>query len=238
MSIFLSASSIADFIKCPQKVLYRRTKRVEEVPSREMIIGKIAHAAIEKGWSDRARAVEIVNYWSKSERLSAKDKNDLLFYVDMFFLNFRGLVGEKDEIEYNFKLSLYDDIYLVGKVDRISNGNLFDWKTGRVATKLSTDIQCIIYDYAYEKIFGKQAKSICLAALATGELIPYSRNDFYVKEVFDKIIPRMIKTIKNESYERLGMFNHSCFRCPYKSGCLSGMKGEEEYVLDSGVSPE
>lgn len=238
MSIYLSASSISDFIKCPQKVLYRRTKQVEQVPSREMVLGNIAHAAIEKGWSDRNRAIEVVNYWVKNESLPRKDRDDLLFYVDIFFLNFKHLLSDKDTIEYNFKLQLYDDVFIVGKMDRISNGNIFDWKTGKVPTRVSNDVQCIIYDYSYEKLFGKQANSICLASLSSGELVPYTRNDFYVKEIFDNIIPRMIKTIKNESYERLGMFNHSCFRCPYKIGCLSGIKGEYDNVLDNTVSPE
>ena len=236
MSIYLSASSIKDFIACPQKVLYRRTKPFPEVRSREMIMGEIAHSAIEQGWKSRERAYQVINYQYKKMGLNDKDRVSLEFYIDMFFLNFRDRLSDNDHIEYNFKFALHDDVFMVGKIDRISDGNLYDWKTGsRVPTKLGNDVQCIIYDFAYKKIFGKEANSICLAALATGELVPYVKSEMHTEQLFNKIIPRMIKTIKNESYEKLGMFNHSCFRCPYKQGCLGGT---ENYVMDSGVTPE
>lgn len=237
MSIYLSASSIADFIKCSQKVLYRRTKPFPEVRSKEMIIGTIAHRALEKGWKSKDRAYSIVHSEAKAEGLLKSDVVNLEFQMDMFFYNFKHLVKEDDLIEYNFKVALYDDVFIVGKMDRISMGNVIDWKTGRVATKLSNDIQCIIYSWSYNKIFENNPKSICVASLAKGELIPYVEDTMYVKEVFERIIPRMIKTIKTESYERLGMFNHSCFRCPFKVGCL-GREGVETYELDSGVYPE
>lgn len=239
MSIYLSASSIKDFISCPQKVLYRRTKPFPEVKSRAMIVGEIAHKAIEVGWSNKKLAYKVIEDGIEREGLSSKDRVDLQFYVDIFHLNFRHLLSKEDLVEYNFKISLYDDVFIVGKIDRISNGNLFDWKTGaKIATRLEGDVQCIIYDFAYRKIFGKEPASICLGALAKGELIPYRRDEFYVKELFDRVIPRMIKTIKNETYERLGIFNHSCFNCSYKLGCLGRGSGEEEYVVDNLVVTE
>lgn len=237
MRVYLSASSIGDFIKCPQKVLYRIKKPFPETPTKEMIIGKIAHSAIEKGWKDRKVAYSILHQEAREEGLTKSDITNLEFYIDIFFMNFSSLLGTKDHIEYNFKLPLHDDVFIVGKMDRISNGNVFDWKTGsRPPTKLSGDVQCIIYEYAYTKLFGKEPTSICIGSLGKGQLIPYTRNQMYVDELFNNIIPRMIRTIKNESYERLGMFNHSCFRCPYKMGCLG--KGSEEYVLDDRVVPE
>lgn len=230
MPIYLSASSIADFIRCPQKVLYRIKKTVPQVQSKEMIVGQIAHYALEKGWKDRDRAYEILKQESSRQELSKTDLTNLQFMIDIFFLNFKRLLGENDLIEFNFKLSLYDDVFIVGKLDRISGGNLYDWKTAsRLPSKLSNDVQCIVYDWAFQKHFGIKAKSISVASLAKGELIPYVEDKMYVKEIFDNIIPRMIRTIKNESYERLGMFNHSCFKCPYKSGCLERTNN----VLDS-----
>lgn len=221
MPVYLSASSIADFIDCPQKVLYRITKPFPEVKSVAMIKGTIAHYALEKGWNDRDRALHLVRQECKNEGLSKKDLTDLEFMVDIFFLNFRHLVKDTDLIEHNFKIPLHDDVFIVGKMDRISEGNLYDWKTGsKIPSRLSNNVQCIIYDWAFKKIFDREAKSINIASLAKGELVPYIKDDFYIKEVFNNIIPRMIRTIKNQSYERLGMFNHSCFMCPYKIGCL------------------
>lgn len=236
MSIYLSASSISDFIKCPQKVLYRRTKAFPEKKSKEMIIGNIAHSAVQKGWKNRDEAYSIVREEGKAEGLAKSDITHLEFLMDIFFLNFAHRLTDKDRIEYSFKIPLYDDVFIVGRMDRISNGNVYDWKTGsRISEKLWNDVQCIVYNYAYNRIFSEAPASICVASLATGELIPYSEDNKYTNELFDKIIPRMIKTIKTESYDKLGMFNHSCFRCPYKLGCLGGA---ENYVMDNRISPE
>ena len=60
MSIYLSASSIADFIKCSKMVEYRIKKPFPEVKSREMILGTIMHSVIEKGWEDRDKALELL----------------------------------------------------------------------------------------------------------------------------------------------------------------------------------
>lgn len=235
MPVYLSASSISDFIKCPQRVLYRFKKTVPEVPSRGMIIGRIVHQAIEKGWRDKKHAYSILHAGIKEEGLKTADTINMEFMIDIFFLNFKDKLGDKDLIEYNFKLPLYDDVFIVGKMDRITQGNLIDWKTtSNLPSRLGNDVQCIIYDWAYRKLFGKEPASICVAGLSTGKLIPYREETLYVKELFDNIIPRMIRTIRHETYERLGVFNHSCYLCPYKAGCLGG----GEYVLDNSVSPE
>ncbi len=236
MSIYLSASSIADYIKCQQKVLYRFTKPFPEVFSKDATIGKIVHLAIEKHWNDRTQAIELVKQESKKYGLYSADRNKMEYQLDLFFLNFAHRLQEDDLIEYHFKFPLYDDVSLVGKIDRISNGNLYDWKTGIVSKYLGGDVQCIIYEYAYQKIFGKDPTSINLGALASGQLVPYVRNELAIKEVFENVIPNMIRTVRNGTYYRQGIFNHSCYRCPFKIGCLGN--GGEENVLDSGVTPE
>lgn len=229
MPVFLSASSISDFIKCPRKVMYRVKKTVTVEESKEMKMGSTIHLAIEKGWRSRDEAYKILHTDGKQRGLAKADIYNMEFLIDMFFLNFQPRLRENDLIEHFFKVPLYDDVFVVGKMDRISEGEIYDWKSGQTATNLAYDVQCILYDWAYKKEFGKSAKSICIASLKKGELIPYHRDDLYVDEVFNKIIPRMIRTIKNETWdERLGLFNHSCFRCPYKVGCL-----ERENVLDS-----
>lgn len=234
MPIYLSASSINDFIKCPQKVLYRIKKTVPQVMSKEMIVGVIAHSAIEKGWKDKQIALSIVETEAKKNKLLRGDKTNLSFMMDIFFLNFQHKLGEKDLIEYNFKIPLHDDVFIVGKMDRISSGNIYDWKSGRVPGRLGNDVQCIIYEWAFRKIFGDRPKSVHVASLSTGELIPYYRDELCYSTLFEKVIPRMITVVRHDEYERTGMFNHSCFRCPYKAGCLEG----DDYVLDNSISPE
>lgn len=225
MTLFLSASSISDFIQCSQKVKYRFSKTLQ-IPTKGMTIGRIAHEAVEKGWNDKTVAYEIVRRLGDANDLSHSDIGNMEFFMDIFHLNFKSLLTHYDLIEYSFKLPLYDDVFIVGKMDRVSNGNVFDWKTSsRISKRLDNDVQCIIYDYAYNRIFGERAKSINVCSLSKGNLVPYIAKEIYVNEVFDNIIPRMIRTVRNDSFERTGMFNHSCFMCPYKQVCLG--KGVE-----------
>ena len=108
-----------------------------------------------------------------------------------------------------------------------------DWKSGRVAKNLEGDVQSIIYDYAFTKLFGRPPVSLCIASLQQGQLIPYTKNELFTKELFNAIIPKMIKTIKSDDYEKLGLFTHGCFRCQYKIGCLG-----DNYVVDSADPSE
>lgn len=228
MSIYISASSIKEFIQCPQKVLYRITKPFPVLESKEMVIGKAVHSIFEKGWTDREKALEVMKQEIDRYKLGKADATNLSFYVDLFFLNFRHMLHEDDQIEYSFKIPIQDNVFLVGKMDRISRGNIFDWKSGgKLPKSISNDVQCMIYDFAYRAIFNKEPSSVCLVGLGEGRLVPFTKNEVFYRELFTSIIPRMIKTIKSESYERLGMFNHGCFRCQYKQGCLGKVEVDE-----------
>jgi CRISPR/Cas system-associated exonuclease Cas4 (RecB family) len=220
MSIYLSASSIRDYISCPQKVLYRLKKPFPISLSPEMIMGEIVHKVIEKAWDNRDEANKLFLELSNEAKMSTSTIRNYSFRLDLFFLNFRDYLGAEDTVEYSFKLPLYSDIFLVGKMDRISKGRVFDWKTGKVFKTTFKDVQCIIYEYAYEQLFNSKPVEINLASMADGKIYPYIRNNFYVETLFQKVIPGMIKTIKDESYTRLGVFDNSCFKCPYRVGCL------------------
>lgn len=237
MSIYLSASSIKDFIRCSQKVKYRFSKEVTEIPSTEMTIGKIVHSIIEKAWNNPSIARQMIEDGIIDNNLSEEAYQRIDKYVEIFFSKFQYLLKDQDPVELNFKIPIFDGIFLVGKIDRIVNsGTIVDWKTGTIRSKkLSNDPQCMIYSFAYNKLYGAPPDNVYLASLSTGELIPYVENQAYVNELFRNIIPKMIKTVKDQSYEKSGMFNGSCFRCPYRVGCL---KNGGEDVMDSTVSPE
>lgn len=231
MSIYLSYSSISDFIRCSQKVLYRVTKPFPEIPSADMVMGKIVHSVLETSWNNDKEAVAKATEMCNRENLNGNQSVKVLQCIYTYFTKFSWMATENDKIEYTFKTPLYDDVFLVGKMDRIINNNLIDWKTGRVSKNLSTSIQCIIYDYAYEKIFGKPATNISMVSLSDGIMTSYIKNEAHVREVFDNVIPRMLKVMRNNTYEKLGLFNGSCFRCSWKQGCLG-----EQNVVDSSTS--
>jgi len=209
-------------------VEYRIKKPFPVVQTKEMILGSAVHSVFEKGWKDRDTALQVMKEEIEKYKMTKADANNLAFYTDIFFLNFRHMLYDDDQIEYSFKIPLHDNVFLVGKMDRISRGNIFDWKSGgKLPKSLSNDVQCMIYDFAYRSIFEKEPSSVCLVGLGEARLVPFVKNELFYRELFTKIIPRMVKTIKNESYEKLGMFNHSCFRCQYKNGCLGKAEVDE-----------
>jgi len=225
MAIYLSASSIADYIRCSQKVLYRTTKPFKEVQSPEMKIGNIVHKVLETSWKDSEEATSTAIDLCRVHNLGTDEIGRTLSSVSSFFYNHVGKrleLTDDDEIEHSFKLKLYSDVYLVGKMDRISSGGVIDWKTGFVSTPLGGNVQCIVYDYAYEKEFGSLPSYIKMVSLSNGYIHRYERNDYFVKQLFDLVIPSMLKTMKTGSYEKRGIFNGSCRKCQYRIGCLGG----------------
>lgn len=203
-----------------------------------MLIGTIVHQAIERYWKDRTKAItyayscfdkELYNY----KGLSKKDLDTVTSNIHSYFDNFSKFMTDKDEIEKRFKVKLYDDVYLVGKFDRISNGVIYDWKTStKISRNLSNDPQFIVYYDAYKRIYGNPPNAIFLASLSKGELVPYEHNEFNYNQLYDDVIINLIKDIKNKNFIRDGMFRGICHSCSFKKDCLKGIN--EDVKLDSG----
>ena len=220
MPVYLSASSIADFVRCPQMVFYRINKPFPTSLTRESIMGEVVHKVVEKAWNDRSKATQLFAQLCRENRATQSEVTNYGFALDLFFLNFASQLTTEDTIEYSFKVPLYDDVFIVGKMDRISKGRIYDWKTGNVSKNTSSNVQCIIYEYAYEALFKKKPDEVLIASLKDGQIYPYMRNEFYRKELFEGVIPAMIQSLRNNNFSRMGVFSNSCARCYYKSGCL------------------
>lgn len=201
---------------------YRITKPFPPIPSRDMLLGKVIHYVLERGWETRDDAISVLQEESKASNLSRLEAGNMLVLVDSYFKNFRHLLSPFDDIERQFKLELHNDIFLVGKMDRIAGIGIIDWKSGIVAKNLQNDIQCILYEFAYKEIFKTEPAGVFVASLKEGQLIKYAKDKRYYNELFMEIIPRMLKKIKNNDFEKAGMFNGSCYRCQWKQGCLRG----------------
>ena len=123
MPLFLSASSIVDFLDCSQRFYYRTTQREQGIDNDDMIVGTIVHYAIEKFWNDPIKARENVLEQVKFFKLPATKEGKALTSIDNFFERFSHLLNPDDEIEYKFKLPLGREVYLVGKMDRTTKKN-------------------------------------------------------------------------------------------------------------------
>jgi len=185
-----------------------------------MIMGNVAHKAIEKHWDDRKEAVY---YASKhNDKLSLTDYNSIEHFVNTFFDNFAKLLNKDDMVEKYFKLPLEKNVYLVGKFDRISDGVIYDWKTNaKIPTNIDSNVQFIVYYHAYRKLFGKAPTATFFASLSQGVLIPFNYNQHYFDELFGKIVPEIIDNVRAGNFSKDGIFRSgACYRCQYKQDCL------------------
>ena len=227
MSLYLSASSIKDYLLCTKKFYYRGSKQFEFVENPSMQLGSIVHEIIEKYW-DKSLEYLLTTLSNEcfdknlSEEMIEKGATSLTN-----FYNSKDLWGltKDDKIEYGFKLPMSADVFLVGKMDRITtNGILLDWKTESSPPE-SIDLvpQFIIYDYAYKRLFDRNA-TIYSVGIYTGTQVMYKRNNVAYNEMIQSIIPNMVENIKANRFSREGMFNSKCYRCLYKNVCLGDLK--------------
>lgn len=222
MSVYISYSLINDYINCSNRAYYRIFRKDLAVPNKFMVIGNIVHRSLEKYWNNEEKAIKYIYEQEQDGRLSTKDYSAMEHHIHVFFERFNKFLTKNDSIEKNFKIKLYDDVYLVGKFDRISKGIVYDWKTSStVPSSLSNDIQFIIYQNAYEMLYNRPPDACFLASLSEGSLIPYKHNQEYSSEVFDRIVPDIIKDIKDKNFRKEGIFKKgTCHYCSYKEDCL------------------
>lgn len=235
MGIFVSASALKDFIKCEEMANYRLFARGEPPPpSREQKLGIITHRILQKSWDNKAAAMKMRDTLCKKENIDAVGVQSITHFISIYFETFRFLINEKDEIEKRFKIKLYDDVYLVGVFDRVGK-IVIDWKTdANPPRKIDNNVQFILYDLAYKKLYNKPAQGVYLAALKDGSFIKYNENKLFVNILMDEVVPKFVETVRNKSFVRNGVYNGSCYRCPYKQPCL----GVKDVMVYPAVAEE
>lgn len=226
MAIFISASLISDYITCNRKVFYRVNKPEAAVQNKEMVIGEIVHAAIEKHWDNEVFSQEYL-YGEMTSRLPGESVEYASHCLHNYHGNFQRFLTADDRAEVKFKIPYEKDIFIVGKMDRIANGNIFDWKTARSPVKnISTDPQFILYNWAYRKLYGSSATGVYYAALSTADLVRLKYDASTEDILINEIIPNVVRDMKNKNYLRNGIFRKSCYRCPYSDTCLREIGGK------------
>jgi CRISPR/Cas system-associated exonuclease Cas4 (RecB family) len=235
--IKLSATLIKDILSCSKKGWYRINKPDLAAPSRKMALGSVVHSVLETHWRNENAA------FKQAGNLSVGYDEEFLFeveeYTSKFFSTFKDLCTETDLIEYSFNgVSLGSGVELVGKIDRCNteSGIVLDWKTSsKTPPSIDTDIQFILYEYAYTSMFGKKPNFVALANLGSGKLVKLEYNELAQAELFDRIIPKVVGIIKTGNYTRDGMYgvgylnkkpveSSVCSFCSFKSHCLYGLE--------------
>jgi CRISPR/Cas system-associated exonuclease Cas4 (RecB family) len=221
MSINISASAIADYIACSQKVKFRLTVSDQQIQTPAMLAGTITHEIIEK-YSEPAEAFKVMEEKIKEAGLDKAMEARVVNSVDNYFEFFKKFTTDKDIVESKFRIKNGDDVFLVGKFDRITpDGKIFDWKTSAVYPKeISTNIQFIFYYECYKKLYGEEPTSLFYAHLPSKKLIRYIPNRVLTNYLFYDIIPIMISDIKSNKFFRAGLYTKICKDCAFQQHCF------------------
>lgn len=228
MPIHVSASSLADYISCSNKVHFRVFETGEAVPTREMLMGTITHKVLEKAWQDKDVALNLADTLCKKEGIDAIGKESVNHFVHTYFDHFRFLVANDDKVEKRFKVKLYDDVFLVGVFDRVTNDIIIDWKTNAKPPKnIDNNVQFILYDWAYKLLYDRRPSGLYLAALKDGTLVKYKESKQHADVLINNIVPEFVEAVRTRTFVKTGLFNGACYRCQYKIPCLGGGKYED-----------
>jgi RecB family exonuclease len=229
--IYLSASSIKDFISCERKYWYRRFASDRRATSIEAETGTVVHKAIEKYWNKPKQGY---NYLSRYKE--PYDSKKAVRALDTFYDKFQSLLSKDDLVEHEFSLPYSVGVDLIGMFDRVTPmGIIYDWKTNnKLPVNLSSDPQFILYYYAYKNLHGKPPASLYFASLKFGRLVKFNYNKTKEDILLKEIIPDMLEHIDAEKFNPTGVFRFTtCKYCFFKEHCHKSLGLEDKSELDS-----
>lgn len=222
--IYLSQSSISDFISCSQRYKFR----IYDSDSADIAkgdsnqgIGTAVHNIIEKAWRKYDKGV-VDETLTRLDITNPASKKKLSICLNNFYSNISPMLSKDDLREYSFKIKYSNDVYIVGRMDLVtSDGIIFDWKTTfNPPEKIDNDIQFILYHWAYKKLFNKLPKDIYYVALLKNKLVKFSVNSIYYSELIDNIIPKLITSVREKNFYKEGLFKGICGNCPFQRVCI------------------
>lgn len=228
--IQLSASMIKDFLVCSQRVYFRLNASEQAEKGPELLIGDLVHRFMEE--YNKNPVFNYKEYLNKNyKNLPEKSIEKISTCLHNYWTYFQPLLSDTDKVETFFKLPYSQNILIVGRIDRINEerGILIDWKTGSKAPfNIDTDIQFMLYHWAYRMLYNKPPSLVALASLGTGKLIKYNLRPNYERILFDTIIPKVAHAIKENQFYKEGIFDYvshgmlstACTYCPFQRTCL------------------
>jgi CRISPR/Cas system-associated exonuclease Cas4 (RecB family) len=237
MSIYISQSAIDDYLVCKKKLDFRLNYEGRSPQTPEMLMGDIVHRAIEVYWNDFNKAIAYINSEIDTQLGSSKAYKDFcISCYTTYYENFRSLLSSEDRSEFRFKIPIGSSVFVVGRMDRVTSSQVFDWKTSRKPPKnVDNYIQFALYHWAFTKVFNKNPSGVYFASLTNGSLIRYTPNKTLEKILFKEIIPEMVRDIKSGNYTPTGVFKRACYNCVHSNQCLKelGIYDKEKKERDN-----
>ncbi len=242
MDYHISASNLKDFWSCNKRYQYRITSARASKPTIYMTYGKIVHEGIEI-FETEGKSMEQITEWSLEEWNSdnaARDsflgkipkpprsfKNMYRSYEEKIYPN---LTHKGAIIEKLFKIPFDEsrNIYVVGKMDRIEDLGVFDWKSGAKPPSAHDlqDVQFYLYRWAHNKLYGQHPEGIHYGHLASGKLYNIEVKPTLVDDLevlLDKTAEVMYNGWQDEEARPGTGFprikGYQCNRCPFQGIC-------------------
>lgn len=221
-----SATALKDYLECEQRFWYRVHMPEKAVVSVHVVFGRIIHEAFEK-FDEYQPALE----WSKSEwdkeythafaEGTTKPPKSFSKHLSNYYEKIKpSLPKDTYEVEKFFRLPWEDGVQLVGKIDLLGAGNVYDWKTGRRPPNKYEiqSIQFYIYEWAYEQMYGSRP-NVWYGYLEGGTLIPVPMKDT-LREQLSYVINRCTNSVNLKPFRNTG---YQCGNCFYRDTCFAEM---------------
>ncbi len=228
----LSATSINDFLECPQRFWFRTNHPEASKVSDHVIFGSVVHEAIEKFDNlDEALAWSLEEWPVRSQggnfMPDKQTKKPPKSFKRMLSNYYNVIEPEIDggEKEVFFRLpweSAGEKIEVLGKMDRVTD-SVYDWKTsGRKPSKQQLHaLQFYLYAWAYEKIHGRPPKHVYYGYLNSGDIIPIKLKPKLIENVANTID----YVVANMDKEPIRVAGYQCAGCFYKEICFAQLEG-------------
>lgn len=227
----LSATSIKDSELCRRCLWYRRHNPKAAKLSKAVIFGSITHEAVEKHtqvgvairWAEEEWERRMGSSFAKGATVPPKNFNKMLEnYYYVMLPTFRNAPDTRIEWFFDIPWKHYKDkslnIHIVGKIDRIANKCIYDWKTSSRAPSYYTkqDIQFYIYDWAYKQEFGRYPEQVIYGFLQRGKLYPIEIHEASRKNLVN-VINKAVDVFIEDSPSWLSGYH--CGNCFYREQC-------------------
>ena len=232
----VSASSAKDSEPCPRRLWYRRHSPEVAKLSKAVVFGSIVHEAVEKHtqigyaikWAEEEWERKMGSNFAKGATVPPKDFNKMLEnYYYIMLPNFRDAPDTEIEKFFDIPWKHYKDsslnIHIVGKIDRIANRCIYDWKTSTRAPSYYTkqDIQFYIYDWAYKQLYGEYPEQVIYGFLQRGKLYPieiFEASRHNLVNIINKAIDAFILD------SSVWVSGYHCGNCFYRDQCKSDIE--------------
>ncbi len=235
-----SYTQLETYERCPLQYKYQYIMRVPTTPSASLSFGDTIHKTMQYFYNefmkDKTVPLEKLlriykNSWIPLGYASAdhekRMKSEGIKILTGYFDKYHNRQIDILATEKPFKIKLYDQIFITGKIDRIDRGvgstiEIVDYKTGKKPTDkdLKKSLQLSIYALAATNrgLYNKKLRDVNLVFyyLQTGDRISFKKTPEEISDTKTRI-KTIVDEIKSSAYDpKVGPW---CDFCPFKMIC-------------------